>query len=125
MIANKTKYSLLAFRLSYLLLPFQLFNVVVDTSETASKLMKSGRLARRTTFLPLNKMTSNSITDIQLRAARSAVANGHNMVHRAVDLIEYSNELAPAINYIFGAVLVCSDIEVANKVSVSNIQKYC
>merc|ERR1712223_268695 len=36
----------------------RLNNVVVDSNDTGSKLLKNGRLSRRTTFLPLNKMSS-------------------------------------------------------------------
>ena len=65
---------------------------MVDTNDTASKLLKNGRLTRRITFLPLNKIQGNVINDATLKAARSCVPNGHNLVHRAIDLIEYSNE---------------------------------
>ena len=62
-------------------------------------------------------MRSDPITDVQLKAARSSIANGHNLVHRAIDLIEYSKELTPAIQFILGGALVCSDINVAKKVA--------
>ena len=35
---------------------------------------------------------------------------------RAIDLIEFDNRFEPAMNHIFGNVLVCSDLDVANKV---------
>ena len=94
--------------------------MVVDSNDTGSKLLKNGRLSRRTTFLPLNKMSSHPVTEAQLKAARSLIPNGHNLVHRAMDLVEFSHELSPAIQYVLGGVLVCSDLEVANKVAFSN-----
>ena len=103
----------------------QLNNVVVDSNDTGTKLFKNGRLTRRTTFLPLNKITANPVTDAQLKAARSLIPNGHNAVHRAIDLVEFSHELSPAIQFVLGGVLVCSDLEVANKVAFSNVRRLC
>ena len=103
-----------------------MFNVIVDTNETASKLLKNGRLTKRTTFLPLNKITAYPVTDAQLRAARSSVPNGHNCVHRAIDLIEFPNELTTAIQYVLGGILICSDINVAKKVAfLPQVQRLC
>ena len=99
---------------------------MVDTNETASKLLKNGRLQRRITFLPLNKIQGNVINDTTLKAARSCVPNGHNLVHRAIDLIEYSNEFDAAIRFALGGVLICSDLNVANKVAYNpNVQRLC
>ena len=102
-------------------------NVVVDTSETATKLLKKGGLTKRVTFLPLNKINpSRPITDAELKIARSLISNGHHLVHRAIDLIDYSSELTKAVQYVLGNVLVCSDINVANKVAFHpQIQKLC
>ena len=38
---------------------------------------------------------------------------------RAIDLIEFDNRFEPAMNHIFGNVLVCSDLDVANKVRLT------
>ena len=99
--------------------------MVVDSNETGSKLLKNGRLSRRTTFLPLNKMQSSPVTDAQLKAARSLIQNGHNLVHRAIDLVEFSQELTPAIQFVLGGVLICSDLNVANTVAFSNVRRLC
>merc|ERR1712141_724920 len=104
----------------------RLYNVVVDTNDTASKLLKNGRLTRRITFLPLNKIQGNVINDATLKAARSCVTNGHNLVHRAIDLVDYSNEFDVAIRYALGGVMICSDLNVANKVAYNpNVQRLC
>ena len=70
-------------------------------------------------------MSSHPVTEAQLKAARSLIPNGHNLVHRAMDLVEFSHELSPAIQYVLGGVLVCSDLEVANKVAFSNVRRLC
>ena len=65
------------------------------------------------------------VTDAQLKTARSLISNGHNLVHRAIDLVEYSNELSPAIQYVLGGVMICSDLNVANKVAFSQVRRLC
>jgi len=94
----------------------KLRNVIVETDDVAAKLLKRGNLQYRATFLPLNKMNARTISDHQLRAAHSLVSN-KNQVQRAIDLIEYDNRLQPAMAYIMGNVLICSDIHVAKKVA--------
>ena len=65
-------------------------------------------------------MQGNPVTEAQLKAARSAAGpQGHHHVHRALDLIEYSNEYAKAVEFVLGGVLICSDLNIANKVCSS------
>ena len=71
-------------------------------------------------------MTSHPVTDSQLKAARSCVPNGHHVVHRALDLVEFKNELTPAMNFVLGGVLICSDLNVANKVAFNpQVSRLC
>ena len=86
----------------------------MDNEDVGGKLLKFGRLTNRTTFLPLNKMNSNAINPKILQTAQKLV--GSKNVFRAIDLVEFDNKLEPAMKYIFGQVLVCSDLDVANKV---------
>ena len=94
---------------------FQIRNVVVETAEVAAKILQKGRLARRTTFLPLDKMSAHVISEDVLKSAQKLV--GRDKVFRAIDLIEYDNKLQPAMNFLFGGFFVCSDLETANKVA--------
>ena len=59
-------------------------------------------------------MNSEAIPTKILDIARKAV--GAKNVWRAIDLIEYDNKLDPAMKFIFGGVLVCTDLNTANKV---------
>ena len=93
---------------------FQLMNVIVDNSDAAGKILSNGRLARRTVMLPLDKMNSSAIPLKVLQIAQKSY--GSKNVFRAIDLVEFDNRLEPAMNHIFGNVLVCSNLEVANKV---------
>ena len=65
-------------------------------------------------MLPLDKMNNYAVSHKVLQAAQKLV--GSKNVWRAIDLINFDNRLEPAMNFIFGGVLVCRDIEMANKV---------
>ena len=76
----------------------------MDRHETAGDLLKNGRLAKRVTILPLNKMDNRVMENRKLDEARRIV--GENNVHLAKDLVEYSPELEPAMRHVFGNTLV-------------------
>ena len=90
--------------------------MIVENADVASKILQRGRLQTRTNFLPLDKMNATAISDQKLRAAQSLVSN-KNQVQRAIDLVEYDNRFHPAMVYIFGNALICSDMNVAKKVA--------
>ena len=97
---------------------------MVNTSDVAGKILRHGRLQRRTHFLPLDKMQSRVISQNDLQAARRIV--GADNVQRAIDLIEYDDDLRPAMEHIFGNILVCADLEMANKVAFNDrVKKLC
>ena len=59
--------------------------MVVTQSKIAAQLLEGGRLARRTNFLPLDKMNAQSISHGVLKKAQQIV--GKENVHRAIDLV--------------------------------------
>ena len=70
-------------------------------------------------MLPLDKMKAEAVSTKVLDVARKTV--GAKNVWRAIDLIEYDNRLEPAMKHIFGGVLVCTDLDIANKVNLSKL----
>lgn len=92
----------------------RLYNVVVDTAETGSKLLENGRLKKRVTLLPLNKMSS-FVTAAEKLGAAQKLAPGK--VDLALSLIGYDDEVTAAMEYVFGSMLVCEDADTATKVS--------
>ena len=88
----------------------------MKTADAAGKIIQRGRLARRTTMLPLDKMNAHVIPEHILKSAQKLV--GKDKVWRAIDLItDYDNCLQPAMDHIFGGSLVCADLDTANKVA--------
>ena len=96
----------------------------MENAEAVALILQKGRLARRTNFLPLDKMTSHVVSEHVLKAAQKLV--GRDKVWRAIDLVEYDNRLQPAMNFIFGGVLICADNDIATKVAFDpQVQTIC
>ena len=53
---------------------FQLYNVVVDTEVTGKKLISNGKLKRRYTFIPLNKIASRTLSNDVVKRAEGLVS---------------------------------------------------
>ncbi|XP_057332971.1 structural maintenance of chromosomes protein 2 [Microplitis mediator] len=93
----------------------KLYNVIVDTEKTSKALLQRGKLQQRVTIIPLNKISGQRIDDATVKRAEQLV--GCENVRTALSLIEYPNELSPAMAFIFGSVFICKDLSVAKKVA--------
>ncbi|KAL5486574.1 hypothetical protein EMCRGX_G019076 [Ephydatia muelleri] len=93
----------------------KLYNIVVDNEHTGKQLLEKGRLKRRFTIIPLNKIAGKSINDGVVRKAQSLV--GRDKVHPAISLVGYEEELQPAMEYVFGSTFVCDTLQNAKKVT--------
>ncbi|GFO37153.1 structural maintenance of chromosomes protein [Plakobranchus ocellatus] len=93
----------------------KLYNVVVDTELTGKKLLKFGELKRRCIILPINKITGRSIDDATVARAQALV--GKDKVKSALSLVSYDKKFQPIMEFVFGNVLVCADMESASKVA--------
>ncbi|RAH84167.1 RecF/RecN/SMC protein [Aspergillus japonicus CBS 114.51] len=92
----------------------RLYNVVVDSAETGTQLLKNGRLKKRVTIIPLNKISSFRASAEKIGAAQN-IAPGK--VDLALSLIGYDEEVTAAMNYVFGNTLICQDAETAKRVT--------
>ncbi|KAK6331070.1 Structural maintenance of chromosomes protein 2 [Orbilia javanica] len=92
----------------------RLYNVVVDSEVTGAQLLEKGRLRKRVTIIPLNKINA-------YQAAHERVESAHKLapgkVHLALSLIGYSEEVAKAMEYVFGSALICANAETAQRVT--------
>ena len=83
----------------------QLFNIVVDSDQTASKIiriMNQKRMEGRITFLPLNRLSNR---EPNIPKGRDFVA--------MIKKIEFDPKFRPAVLQVFGRTLICRDLEVA------------
>lgn len=92
----------------------RLYNVVVDNETTASQLLEKGRLRKRVTIIPLNKITARALNNQTIQLA-TQLAPGK--VQLALNLIAFPSEVAKAMEFIFGNSLICKDSETAKKVT--------
>lgn len=92
----------------------RLYNVVVDSAETGTQLLQNGKLKKRVTIIPLNKIAAFKASVEKIGAAQK-LAPGK--VDLALSLIGYDDQVAAAMEYVFGSTLVCQDAETAKKVT--------
>jgi structural maintenance of chromosome 2 len=92
----------------------RLYNVVVDSAETGTQLLQNGKLRKRVTIIPLNKISSFRASAEKIGAAQN-IAPGK--VDLALSLIGYDEEVTAAMNYVFGNTLICQDADTAKKVT--------
>ncbi|KAL7922371.1 RecF/RecN/SMC protein [Trichoderma austrokoningii] len=92
----------------------RLYNVVVDSEVTGTQLLQKGRLRKRVTIIPLNKIST-------FRASAQSIATAQNLAPGKADLaltlVGYDKEVASAMEYVFGNTLICADAETAKKVT--------
>ena len=92
----------------------RLYNVVVDSAETGSQLLQNGKLRKRVTIIPLNKISAFKASAEKIGAAQK-LAPGK--VDLALSLIGYDDEVSAAMNYVFGSTLICEDAQTAKTVT--------
>ena len=92
----------------------RLYNVVVDSAETGTQLLQHGKLRKRVTIIPLNKISA-------LRASAEKIGAAQKLAPGKVDLalsfIGYEEEVSAAMDYVFGSTLICEDAETAKRVT--------
>jgi structural maintenance of chromosome 2 len=93
----------------------KLYNVVVDTEKTGKTLIEQGRLKRRVTIIPLNKISSK-VTEWTI-VGRAKELVGDDNVSLALSLVGYDEEVSAAMKHVFGTTLVCSDSKTAEIVT--------
>lgn len=91
----------------------RLYQVVVDTDATANDILKKGRLARRVTILPLNKIRHDVLARSKIQAAKDIEPSAE----LALSLVGYDQEVANAIEHVFGRTLICPDMDSAKHVT--------
>ena len=99
-----------------------LYQVVVDSDQTGKLLLQKGQLQRRVTMIPLNTVSSRPISSDKENLAQSKMGPGES-ARVAIRLVDFDEELSPAMQFVFGRFFVCSDAQAAKKITFdSNIQ---
>jgi structural maintenance of chromosome 2 len=93
----------------------KLRHIVVKDQETAQALLNKGQLRRSFTFLPLNRIDGRRVDNHKLILAQQLV--GKNNVKSAISLVDFEPHLKTAMEYAFGDIFICTDMETADKVA--------
>ncbi|KAJ5305363.1 uncharacterized protein N7443_005023 [Penicillium atrosanguineum] len=92
----------------------RLYNVVVESAEIGTQLLQNGKLRKRVTIIPLNKISAFKASAEKIGAAQK-LAPGK--VDLALSLIGHDEEVLAAMNYVFGNTLIANDADTAKKVT--------
>ncbi|CAG8468833.1 11655_t:CDS:10 [Ambispora gerdemannii] len=92
----------------------RLYNVVVENETVGSQLLEKGKLRKRVTIIPLNKVQAFKLSAEKIKTAEG-IAPGK--VNLALRLIGYDREVSNAMEYVFGSTLICDDANSAKRVT--------
>ena len=92
----------------------RLYNVVVDSADTGTQLLQNGKLRRRVTIVPLDKISASRAPNDKVSAAQKLAPGKVNL---ALTLIGYDHEVEKAMEFVFGNTLICADASTAKKVT--------
>ncbi|TCD71064.1 Structural maintenance of chromosomes protein 2 [Steccherinum ochraceum] len=95
----------------------RLYNVVVDNERVGKELLQHGKLKKRVTIIPLNKINSFKMSAQKINAAQRLTEGKSNL---ALSLVGYPPDVANAMAYVFGDTLVCDTAESAKLVTFSH-----
>ncbi|OJA21244.1 hypothetical protein AZE42_02525 [Rhizopogon vesiculosus] len=109
----------------------KLYNVVVEDEKVGKDLLQNGKLKKRVTIIPLNKINAFALTaQVRLSLARDKyrcslfdqkLAQVEHLApgkaNLALSLIGYPEEVARAMAFVFGDTIICEDAEAANAVT--------
>ncbi|XP_035738888.1 structural maintenance of chromosomes protein 2-like isoform X2 [Vespa mandarinia] len=102
----------------------KLYNVIVDTENTSKRLLQHGQLQQRVTIIPLNKINGRPMERHIIEFAERLV--GADNVQSALSLIDFPEEIRPAMTWIFGQTFICKDMETAKRIAFhEKIMKKC
>ncbi|KAJ2558831.1 Structural maintenance of chromosomes protein 2 [Coemansia sp. RSA 1933] len=92
----------------------RIYNVIVDNDNTGTLLLNNGKLRRRVTIIPLNKISAQQLDPGIVNFAKS-LAPGK--VDTALSLVGFPEEVKTAMAYVFGTTFICKDPPTAEQVA--------
>lgn len=94
----------------------KLYQVVVDEVITGKALLAKGKLRRRVTIIPLDKIQPRHVSNAACERARAIASQMNSTVHPAIELVGFDEEVRSAMEYVFGGSLVVEGGKAANRV---------
>jgi structural maintenance of chromosome 2 len=94
----------------------KLYQVVVDEAITGKALLDRGKLERRVTIIPLDKIQPRSVTNAACGEATKIAKSMDSSAWPAIELVGFDEEVRSAIEYVFGSSIVVDGAKAANKI---------
>lgn len=94
----------------------KLFQVVVDDAITGKALLDRGKLKRRYTLIPLDKIRARNVPGPAKERAEAIARSFNTTATPAIDLVDFDEELRVAIEYVFGGCIVVGDQKAAQQI---------
>ena len=94
----------------------KLFQVVVDEAITGKALLDRGKLKKRVTIIPLDKIQPRQVGANACQKAQQIAASLNATASPAIELVGFEEEVRSAIEYVFGSSIVVNGMKAANEI---------
>ena len=94
----------------------KLYQVVVDEAIVGKAIIERGKLARRVTIIPLDKIRSRGISNSTVEKAKSIAQGVKAEATPAIELIGFDEEVRAAMEHVFGSAIVVDNARAANQI---------
>lgn len=94
----------------------KLYQVVVDEAITGKALLRDGKLRRRVTIIPLDKIQARRVSGTACERANRIANELDSSALPAIELVGFDEEVRNAMEYVFGSTLVVDGMKAANQI---------
>jgi structural maintenance of chromosome 2 len=94
----------------------KLFQVVVDEATTGKALLDRGKLERRVTIIPLDKIQPRQIASASVDRATAIAESLEATAYPAIELVGFDEEVRGAVEYVFSSTIVVDGVKAANQI---------
>jgi len=94
----------------------KLYQVVVDEAITGKALLNKGKLERRVTIIPLDKIRPRQVTASTCDRANNIAKSQGSTSSPAIELVGFDEEVRTAMEYVFGSTLIVDGMKAANQI---------
>lgn len=94
----------------------KLYQVVVDEAIVGKAIIERGKLARRVTIIPLDKIRSRGVSNSTVGKAREIAQGMKAEATPAIELIGFDEEVRAAMEHVFGSAIVVDNARAANQI---------
>jgi structural maintenance of chromosome 2 len=94
----------------------KLYQVVVDEAITGKAILDRGKLERRVTIVPLDKIQPRRMTGAASDRAKNIAKSLNAEAWPAIELVGFDEEVRSAMEYVFGSSIVVDGAKAANQI---------